>query len=104
MLVANGPEVKVFSKFEGTVQMANFSNYAQVPEDKIGLQLPIQDLDLLLEHVQWSSLEMELAAINFLRDIAQFYVDGYVVLPYITAISGVNAILETVRSQYNQFD
>lgn len=98
MLVANGTEVKVFLKFEGTVQMANFSNYAQFPEDKIGLQLPIQDIDFLLEHVQWSSLELELAAINFLRDIAQFYVDGYVVLPYITAISGVNAILETVRS------
>ena len=58
----------------------------------------------MLEHVPWSTLETELVAINFLRDIAQFYADGYVYLPYIAALSGVNSLLETVRKHYIAFE
>lgn len=96
VLVANGPEVKVFAKepTASALSFANFSNYPRYPEDRVGLRLSVEDLDFLVDNLDFKSFEQSTAVINFLRDIAQYFANDMVVLPYLSALVGVSNILE----------
>ena len=96
VLVANGPEVKVFAKEPNAsaLSFANFSNFPRYPEDRVGLRLSVADLDFLIDNLDLKSFEQSSAVINFLRDIAQYFANEMIILPYISALVGVSNILE----------
>lgn len=102
VLVANGPEVKVFSKeqTQNALSFTNFSNYPRNPEDRVGLRITVSDLDFMIDNLDLKSFESSTAVINFMRDIAQYYANEFVVLPYISALVGVSFILEFLQDQF----
>lgn len=101
-MVTNGPEIKVFAK--DTQNFANFSNYPQFPEDFVGLRLSVTDLEFMLDNMNWQSFEQSTAVVNLLRDIAQYYSQEYVMLPYISALVGITSVLEMLLDLYVQFE
>lgn len=54
----------------------------------------------MIDNLDLKSFESSTAVINFMRDIAQYYANEFVVLPYISALVGVSFILEFLQDQF----
>jgi hypothetical protein len=107
LLVANGPELKVFDSSSGATDWSSFSNYAREPEDVIALSLPYGQLTFCLKNLSFAALGTAQSRVvcDFLDLLSGKAYDGNrVLVPYVLGFQAVRILLNMAVNQYQQLE